>query len=224
MLRSRQSLANPWPSCADRSWPQSSQTLPGAPPVDATPKMVHIERSPRHVVHATCEPAQSTGTLMVPRFPFTVASQVCCPSTNLSARRVVPTPSRFRRSSLSPMPNRATYTHRSRRPGASSDAILSPPEPMPSPIERDAEPARARRPLEIADTKVGSIVYLGRSASNQVRDKFVGCHRERGAHVEILAIDGPEDTDIPARSNGNVRHETGPAAGLLHDGRQISVG
>lgn len=59
--------------------PQSSQTLAGAPPVAATVKMAHIERSSRHVVYATREPARFTTTLMVPRFPSTLASQVCFP-------------------------------------------------------------------------------------------------------------------------------------------------
>lgn len=101
-----------------------------------------------------------------------------------------PCPSRFRRSSLLPVPNRATHAHRSRRPGASSDTILSPPEPMPSPIEREAESASARRPLEIADTKVGTIVSLRRSASRQLSDQFIGCRSQRGPHVEIHPIHG----------------------------------
>ena len=63
----------------DRNWPQSSQTFAGAPPVAATVKMVHVERSPGHVVYATREPARFTTTLMVRGSPFTLASQVCFP-------------------------------------------------------------------------------------------------------------------------------------------------
>jgi hypothetical protein len=60
----------------DRSMPQFSQTLEGAPPLAATVRISHRERSSAHVVYATREPARFISVL-TSQFPFAFASQVC---------------------------------------------------------------------------------------------------------------------------------------------------
>jgi hypothetical protein len=64
----------------DRSWPQFSQTLSGAPPLAAIVRMLHRLGSSGHVVYATRKPARSITVLTpIPAFPFVFASQVCLP-------------------------------------------------------------------------------------------------------------------------------------------------